>query len=366
MLFLPPGDGDLTLVVFRYLIREILITMLAVAFVLLLIIMGSRFIRYFAQAAAGQLPVSLVGDLMLFHLPSFVQLIMPLAFFLGFLMAYGQLYMSSEMTVLQACGYSPSKLLSISLWPGVIAAILVGMCSLWLTPAGLSASAKALDNQKSHLDFSVLTPGRFQNIGHRTVYASHLADNNTRLQQVFISEDHNGEQILTRAEEGYQFTDPHTHSRYLQLSNGVRYVVTPGSEVAQKLSFGSYAFLVQTPQSSYELNAPEMLPTTTLLATHDDDALGQLEFRISLALMIPILAVLAMSLSKVNPRHGRFAKLLPAIVLFVIYLSLLIAAQNMMHNGKLSPMIGVWPIHIVFLALGVWLLRKTFGKQRVR
>ena len=41
------------MIIFRYLTREILLTMSAVAGVLLLVIMGSRFIRYFANAAEG-------------------------------------------------------------------------------------------------------------------------------------------------------------------------------------------------------------------------------------------------------------------------------------------------------------------------
>jgi ATP-dependent RNA helicase RhlE len=39
---------------------------------------------------------------MLFHLPGFLELILPLAFFLGILLAYGQLYLNSEITVLVA------------------------------------------------------------------------------------------------------------------------------------------------------------------------------------------------------------------------------------------------------------------------
>ena len=76
------------MIIFRYLTREILVTMGAVAGVLLLVIMGSRFIRYFSSAAEGEIPVSMLGTLMLFNLPGFLELILPLAFFLGILLAY--------------------------------------------------------------------------------------------------------------------------------------------------------------------------------------------------------------------------------------------------------------------------------------
>ncbi|WP_354702720.1 hypothetical protein [Halomonas sp. KX33721] len=55
--------------------------MSAVAGILLLVIMGSRFIRYFSDAAEGDFPVTILGSLMVFHLPGFMELILPLSFF---------------------------------------------------------------------------------------------------------------------------------------------------------------------------------------------------------------------------------------------------------------------------------------------
>jgi lipopolysaccharide export system permease protein len=69
--------------------------------------------------------------------------------------------------------------------------------------------------------------------------------------------------------------------------------------------------------------------------------------------MVFILTLLAMPLSRVNPRQGRFAKLLPAIFLHVAYLSLLLAALDAIGRGSLPAAIGMWPIHAGFLALGL-------------
>lgn len=68
------------MILFRYLTREVLLTMSAVAGILLLVIMGSRFIRYFSDAAEGDFPVTILGSLMVFHLPGFMELILPLSF----------------------------------------------------------------------------------------------------------------------------------------------------------------------------------------------------------------------------------------------------------------------------------------------
>ncbi|KAA0020467.1 LPS export ABC transporter permease LptF [Salinicola corii] len=352
------------LIVSRYLTREILLTMSAVAGVLLLVIMGSRFIRYFTDAAQGELPLSALGTLMLFHMPSFLELVLPLSFFLAILLAYGQLYLNSEITVLVACGISPNRLLQVTLLPAVLIAVLVGLCSLWLTPAGAAHNERLIDEQQSQLDFSLLTPGRFQDFGNdRTAYTQSLSDDRSRMQNVFISERQTGgngspQQVVTRAQSGYQTTDPDTGSRYLVLENGQRYSVEPGSPVAEKLEFGSYGVRLATDDTGEVDVDSELMSTPELVADGDDESMAQLQWRLSMPLMIPILTLLALPLSRVNPRQGRFAKLLPAIFLHISYLSLLLAAQDAIARGSLPPGIGMWPIHLVYLALGLFLIRR--------
>ena len=120
------------LIVFRYLSRELLVTLSAVSAVLLVIIMSGRFIKYLAQAAQGLLDPGVLLMIMGFRLPGFLQLILPLGLFLGVLLAYGRLYLDSEMTVLSATGMSQRRLLAYSLaQPLWSQAWLVGSASAW-------------------------------------------------------------------------------------------------------------------------------------------------------------------------------------------------------------------------------------------
>ncbi|GHE22922.1 LPS export ABC transporter permease LptF [Halomonas urumqiensis] len=355
------------MIIFRYLTREILLTMAAVAGVLLLVIMGSRFIRYFGNAAEGEIPVTILGTLMLHHLPGFLELILPLAFFLGILLAYGQLYLNSEITVLVACGTSPNRLLQVSMVPATLVAVLVALCSLWLTPAGALQTEVMLEEQRSQLDFSALAPGRFQDFGSgRTAYTEGMNDDQSRMQGVFISErqrrgDGTPESVVTRAESGYQTVDPDTGSRFLVLADGQRYSVEPGRHQAERLIFDTYAVRLSQAAQGDDLDSPEYATTAALLMDDSSAAQAQLQWRLGMPLMVFILTLMAMPLSRVNPRQGRFAKLLPAMFLHIAYLSLLLAALDAIGRGSLPAIIGMWPIHAAFLALGVMM---TLQAQR--
>ncbi|WP_144980399.1 LPS export ABC transporter permease LptF [Halomonas sp. C22] len=350
------------MILFRYLTREVLLTMSAVAGILLLVIMGSRFIRYFSDAAEGDFPVTILGSLMVFHLPGFMELILPLSFFLGILLAYGQLYMNSEITVMVACGMSPTRLLRVTLLPASVVAVLVGLCSLWLTPAGALQTEATLEEQRSRLDVSVLAPGRFQDFGGgRTAYITDFSSDGRQMQEVLVHEQarpgaEQPHSYVTRAGSGYQETSVETGSRFLVLENGERYGVTPGLLNAERLTFERYTLRLGLSRDRQELDSLEYASTLELWNDASPRAQAQFQWRVGLPLMVFVLALLAQPLSRVNPRQGRFAKLLPAVFLYVAYLSLLLAAVDAIGGGSLPTAIGVWPVHGLFLGLGCLLL----------
>ncbi len=364
---IPQDWPEITLILFRYLTREVLLTMSAVAGVLLLVVMGGRFIRYFGKAAEGDFPVTVLGNLMLFHLPGFMELVLPLAFFLGILLAYGQLYMNSEITVMVACGVSPGKLLQITLLPSLLVALLVGLCSIWLTPWGSMLNEEVIQEQRSRLDASILAPGRFQNFGQgRTAYISGFSRDGQQMQNVFVHQlGSRGEEVpnyVTRAEQGHQEVRDETGSRFLVLESGDRFGVTPGEHQAEHLAFERYTIRLGVSGDRQELDAAEFQSTASLWQSGEPEAMAQWQWRMGVPLMVFVLGLIAQPLSRVNPRQGRFAKLLPAVFLYVAYLSLLLAAVDAVGNATLPAAIGVWPVHGAFLALGLGLLWRSQRK----
>src|SRR3546814_9408344 len=75
-----------------------------------------------------------------------------------------------------------------------------------------------------------------------------------------------------------------------------------------------------------------------------------------LPLLVFVVTVLAVPLAKVNPRQGRFLKLLPAILLYMTYLALLIAVRGALDKGRIPMALGLWWVHGLFLAIGLLML----------
>lgn len=352
------------MIVFRYLSRELMITLSAVSAVLLVIIMSGRFIKYLAQAAQGVLDPGVLFMIMGFRLPGFLQLILPLGLFLGILLAYGRLYLDSEMTVLAATGMSQQRLMLYTLGPATLVALLVAWMSLGLAPQGVVKVTQILNQQDALSEFDTLVPGRFQSMqsGSRVTYTQSMSEDRTTLGGIFISEkrlstDGDKERGITVlvAESGRQevLADG---SRYLILENGYRYDGNPGQADYRAIQYDTYGVLLAKPQVSEEVNEREAIPTRELLGSDNLRHQAELQWRLSLPLLVFIVALMAVPLSRVNPRQGRFLKLLPAILLYMAYLTMLIAARGALEKGTLPLALGLWSVHALFALIGFGLL----------
>lgn len=352
------------MIVFRYLSREVLVTLSAVSAVLLVIIMSGRFIKYLAQAAQGVLDPSVLFLIMGYRMPGFLQLILPLGLFLGILLAYGRLYLDSEMTVLSATGMSNRRLLGYSMAPAAIVAVIVAWLSLGLAPQGVAEVAKIFNQQDAMTEFDTLVPGRFQAMkdGSRVTYTEGLSDDRGQLAGVFISEKRMQLQVegekpkqsgitVLVAEKGRQVIQA-DGSRYLILENGYRYDGNPGQADYRATQYETHGVLLPKPSVSAEIGEREAVPTRELIGSDEPRYQAELQWRLSIPLLVFIVTLLAVPLARVNPRQGRFLKLLPAILLYMAYLALLIGARGQLDKGKIPMELGLWWVHALFLLIG--------------
>ena len=113
--------------------------------------------------------------------------------------------------------------------------------------------------------------------------------------------------------------------------------------------------LLPKPEVIKEITDREAMPTSQLLGSADLKDRAELQWRLALPLLAPIVAFFAVPLARVNPRQGRFLKLIPAVFLYMAYLALLISARGWMEAGKTPDAIGLWWVHLLFLGGGVLL-----------
>lgn len=350
------------MLIFRYIARDLLSSTFAICTVLLLVIISGRFVKYLAQAAAGDLDAGILLAVIGYRLPGFMESILPLAFFLGVLLAYGRFYVQNEMTVMFACGVSQLKLIGYTLIPALFIALLVAGLSFEVSPSGLKKAEALLTAQKERGELDNLVASHFYPLqgGQSVTYAEQVNDSGL-MQNVFLAENNpeaeEGKQlVLVVAETGRQHRSGPEQPSYLVLDKGYRIQGVPGRADYQITRFEEYGQRLSQPDKPGRREKADTLPTAELLGSNNKSYIAALQWRFSLPILVLVMTLMAIPLSKTNPRQGRFSKMIPAILIYVIYQVILRAARGAVEDDKLSASLGLWWVHFVFLFIALVLL----------
>ena len=352
------------LIILRYLTKQLFISMFAVAGILLLIFMSGRFIKYLGDAAAGRLSADVLFAIMGYRLPGFLELILPLGLFIGILLAYGRMYLESEMTVLFACGMSKWRLVKLTMLPAMSVMVVVAAMSFYISPWGMQQVEEIFREQSKITEFEMLVPGRFQSLssGERVTYTEKLSNDKREMQNVFIAEKDQKEDAIAVlvAKRGTQLVDEKTGSRFVVLHTGARYDGKPGGKEFVKIEYERYGVKIDEPAAASKRRKAEAIPTQQLLNSENPKERALLHWRAAIPLLVPVVTLLAIALSRVNPRQGRFFHLLPAMLIYVSYLGLLIFCRKNLENGKIPEWLGMWWVHAIYLMVAILIL---FGQD---
>lgn len=356
------------MIIFRYMAKDILLTTGAVTLVLMLVIVSSRFVKYLAQAAAGQLDASILFAIIGYRIPGFLELILPMAFFLAVLLVHGRMYVDSEMTVLHACGMSPRKMMLYTLSVACVVAALVAWLSLAVSPSGLARAELLLNAQNARGEFESLESGKFYGLrGGRGVVYSEQTDESGVMHNVFFAEPGKKQskdpaRVVVFAALGYPREDHESGDRFLVLENGYRIQGVPGRADFQVTSFERYGQRLARPHLlNIRREKALALPTGTLWASNEPAYRAALQWRLSVPLLVLVVTLIAVPLSRTNPRQGRFVKIFPAIVIYILYLVGLNAARGAVEQQNQLGGLGLGWVHLLFLGLAGVLIAWDYG-----
>ncbi|WP_461482098.1 LPS export ABC transporter permease LptF [Porticoccus sp.] len=362
------------MLIFRYLARDLMATTFGVSLALLLVIVSGRFVKYLAEAAAGELDAGILFAVIGYRIPGFLELILPLAFFLGILLSYGRLYVQSEMTIMEACGMSKHRLALYTLIPGLLVALLVAWLSLYVTPAGLRKAETIFSAQRERGDLESLMARHFHPLqGGKVVTYTEEVSKDGEMKDVFLAENNPDAEdghnlVLVVAETGHQRRAEGEPS-YLVLERGYRIQGVPGAADYQITRFEEYGQRLSKPSPQRRREKVDTLPTGELLGSDQTPKAAALQWRLSVPVLVLVVSLMAIPLSRTDPRQGRFARMLPAVLLYIVYLVMLNGARGMAEDGKISALMGLWGVHLVFISIAFtlfywsWLL--GWFRQRV-
>ena len=89
------------------------------------------------------------------------------------------------------------------------------------------------------------------------------------------------------------------------------------------------------------------------------ESIAELQWRLSPAITVIILGLLAIPLAHSEPREGRGVRIVLGILVYILYGNLLYLCRSWVIEGILPTYIGMWWVHLVFLIISfAWVRRQ--------
>ena len=360
----------MTRILDRYIFREIATTWLGVTMVLLLILLTNQFARVLGDVAKGKLPKDAAFEVIGLSAVQYLTILVPIGLFLAIMLALGRLYRDSEMPAMMACRVGPAGIYRPMAWLMVPLALSVAWLSIDLGPRAMAQVERIGAEARREADLASIEPGKFTVIGsdRAVIYGSRITPEGL-IEKVFMQRmKENGKVEVVIAEVGEMVETDDPNVRFLVLRDGRRYEGVPGTTEFRVIEFAEHGVPYQLPSLKAADPRPRAMTFTDLMRSYELEHIAEFQWRLGVPLSAIILSILAVPLSRTQPRSGRYGRIAIGFLVFIIYLNMMSAAKAWIEQGSISPTLGLWWVHgsMALFALGLLIVQNGWHKQAFR
>jgi lipopolysaccharide export system permease protein len=317
---------------------------------LLAILTSTNLIRLLKEAAGGKIAPEAVVSLLGLGVLGFMPVLLSLTLFVAILLTMSRSYRDSEMVVWMSCGQPLTAWIRPVMKFALPVVLAIAVLSAFLSPWAKRSLVEYRQNMSARSEVTQVSPGSFREAkrGQRVFFVESVADDSTRVGNVFVALMQEGKLGVVVSDTGYQEFAPNG-DRFVVLESGKRYEIEPGTAAFRVMEFERYKVRVEDGKATPSDPYPNQLTLPELFALDNNPARGELLGRIGMPISAIILALLAIPMSYVNPRAGRSANLLIAILIYAIYSNVLSVAQAWVAQGKIPFAVAVWAPHALMV-----------------
>ncbi|MBQ9259573.1 MAG: LPS export ABC transporter permease LptF [Neisseriaceae bacterium] len=343
----------------RHLMKELTLTAVGVFLILLIILISTQVINLLGRVAGGRVAFDAIGTMLAVWVLGLTPLLLILTVFVSVLTVFARYWRDSEMVVWLATGLSLKRWLlpvGVFITPFVL---LTAVISLSIAPWAEARGKSFAGFLKQKQDLSLLEEGVFKTRSDGSVYfVGHFDLDKGVAEQVFVRtvDKKTGRTVVVLAQSGVLADED--DKRILRLQDGNRYSGLAGQGDFDQVGFQAADLTIAVNPKIEGRDADRHTATNAQLwASDNPNWHAELMWRWSMPLTIPVLALLALSLSYSNPRHGKSYSIIFAAVFFFIYQSLLTFARTKIGTGQINFWVGLLPAHLIMFIAGIVLLR---------
>lgn len=347
---------------FRRSLLQELITTSTGAFLILVGIVVAQRAGYLIQIAAkGILPNDAITTMLGFNMIRFLPMLLSLSLFLSILLTLSRWYRDSEMVIWFSSGLGINSWIRPVLTFTIPVVLLISFLSLFVTPWAFNKVEDYRMQLESRDDLSTITPGVFKESAHadRVFFVESFDELGNVVKNIFVQSIQHQKLGIIVAGQGNRETQKNGDN-FLVMQNGRRYQGTRGTAEYSTTEFEKYALRVEAAEAKRDAPTAQSTSTSELIQNNNSANIAELQWRLAIPISALILALMAIPLSALDPRSGRSANFILALVMYILYINLLSIVQAWIAQGKVNGILGLWPVHLLFaLVMTYMIYRRT-------
>lgn len=336
--------------------HELIVTAAALFLILVGIVVAQRAGHLVGGAAKGWIPNDAIVTMLGFSLVKFLPMMLSLTIFLTVLMTLTRWHRDSEMVIWFSSGLGITKWIRPIIQFAFPVVIVIALLSFFVMPWATQKVEDYKVQLESRDETSSISPGVFKesNNGERVYFIESFDELGNVVKNVFIQSSQHKKTGIIVASRGSREKAENGDS-FIVLEKGRRYQGTPNTAEISTTEFESYAIRLETKEVAAKPASTETKATHELIAEDNPSSNAEFQWRLAIPIAAIVLVLLAIPLSFVDNRSGRSLNFIFAIFIFVIYNNILSIFQAWLEQNKIHPWVGLWPVHLIFTLLAIYL-----------
>jgi lipopolysaccharide export system permease protein len=302
--------------------------------VIFTIVMTIMLIRTLSLASRGQLDPEEITLAMGYAALGRIATILAVALLVSVVMVLGRMQRESELVVWLANGMGPGHFVRPVLRFATPIVVVILALQWWVWPWSNAQLDQLRNRFEQRGDLQRIEPGRFQSSadGRRVFFIDQSSNTDNVASNVFIASQQGQREAVVSAASGRIERDDQGSS--LILDAGQR--IERGPDGSKVLAFDHYHARVTQETAATSSVGIKSTPSLQLWQNPSPYRMAELTWRLGLAAAAFNFALLALALTRVNPR-GSGNGLLLALLVAVIYINLLSISQGWVATQRMGP-----------------------------
>lgn len=335
-------------VIERYIVTQTQRVVLMLVGFLIVIFASYSAQRYLTDAANGTLSLGIVLDIIFYKVLIALEMLLPVGLYVAVGVTLGQLYNDSEITAMFAAGARPLRIYKAVLWLAIPFGIGIMLLSLYVRPWAYGQIYQLEQQSQSRVNVNHLIANKFNvNDAGRMVIAKKIDPATNLLTDALIYTSSDNRSHIYRARR-VRVLDTPSSSPSVLLHAGTSYVLEHQGPGDQQMRYQDQHLQLKATQPTSFMKRKSASINALSRSTVPAD-IAERQWRESRGINTILMALLAIPLSRIKPRQGRYSTLLPLTIVFTLIFYGGNLCRTLVANSAFPVIPGVWFLSLMML-----------------